>query len=371
MKILISGGGTGGHIYPAISIAHKIKEHNPDAELLYVGTDRGMESDIVPKEGIPFEAIRVRGFQRKLSMDTLKTGVELVKGLNDARTVIKKFKPDLVIGTGGYVCGPVVMTAALRGIPTLIHEQNAFPGVTNKILSKFVDKVACGFEEAEAHFKDKGSVVTTGNPVRQDILSYDSEEMRSKLGLGEGTKMILSFGGSGGQKSLNDGMYKYISDNLGNKGIRIVHVTGKRFYKSFTEKLAEDGMSDLPGHIEVMEYCYNLPEYMAAADLVVTSAGAITIAELTALGIPSIMIPKRNTAENHQEYNARALEKKGASRVILEKDLPSIDFTKEVNAVVDNKALLDKMKQNSRNMGIRDASDRIYRVVEGLLQQKR
>ncbi len=365
MKVLVSGGGTGGHIYPAIAIAKKIMEKRPDAELLYVGTARGMEADIVPKENINFKSIRVKGFRRKLSVDTAKTAVELCKGMNDARRIVKEFKPDIVIGTGGYVCGPVLMVAALKGIPTLIHEQNAFPGATNRILSKFVDKVACGFEETERFIKAKKKLVYTGNPVRAEFKDIDRNSVRAELKC-EDKKVILAFGGSGGQRSINDAMMKLMKDYADREDIQIYHVTGKRFSESFNEKLTEENI--VPGdNVKIMEYCYNLPQYIAASDIIVTSAGAITIAEITALGISSILVPKRYTTENHQEYNARALEKKGAAKVILEKDLDETDFTEVMNSVIDDEKMLESMRENSRKMGTTEAAEKIYEVVDKLI----
>lgn len=368
MKVLITGGGTGGHIYPAVSIAKKIKTELPDAEILYVGTQSGLESDIVPKEGIQFKTVRVKGFQRKISPDTFKSLMELTLGLNDARNIIREYKPDIVIGTGGYVCGPIVLIAALGRIPTLIHEQNAFPGITNKILSKFVSRIACSFEEAKKYFSVKSKIVVTGNPIREDILSIDRDETYRELNIDPTKKVVLSFGGSGGQKSLNDGMLEYITKKKDDSDIQIIHITGKRFYQSFKTQLEANGIVDLPGNIKIMEYCYDLPKYLVLSDLVVTSAGAITIAEITALGIPSIIIPKKNTAENHQEYNARALEERGASLVILEDELKTVDFSEKLDNLISDVSSLKTMGINSRKIGIADASDRIFSLVEELLK---
>lgn len=365
MKVLISGGGTGGHIYPAISIAKKILQKKPNVELLYVGTEKGMEADIVPKENIKFKSIRVKGFRRKISIDTAKSALELLKGMNDAKKIVKEFNPDIVIGTGGYVCGPILMIASLKGIPTLIHEQNAFPGITNRILSKFVNKIACGFEETEKFIKYKEKLIFTGNPIREEFKNINREEIRKELKC-QNKKVILSFGGSGGQRSINDSMLKLIKDYKDREDIKIYHVTGKRLSESFKEKIENEEIV-IGENTKIMEYCYNLPKYISASDVIITSAGAITIAEITALGISSVIIPKRYTTENHQEYNARALEKKGAAKMILEKDLDKLNFTEEINSIIDNQELLKKMRENSKKVGVLDASDKIYEVVEQLL----
>ncbi len=367
MKVLVTGGGTGGHIYPALAIARKIKMEYKDADILYVGTERGLESEIVPKEGFKFKTIRVKGFSRKLSKDTFKSIKELLLGLNDARNFVKEFSPDIVIGTGGYVCGPIVLTAALKKIPTIIHEQNAFPGVTNRILSRFVDKIAASFEESRKYFKDESKLVITGNPIRQDIVGYNKQTAYKDLNIDPQKPFVLSFGGSGGQKKLNDAMLDVIVKNKNNKNIQIVHVTGKRLYDSFVNELKQKGIEKLTDNIRVYPYFFEVPKALSIANLVITSGGAIAIAEITAVGIPSIIIPKAYTTENHQEYNARALEKNGAGIVILEKDLSGDALNKEIINLLSDKIKLKDMADKSRKMGIINADDRILNIVRELL----
>jgi len=367
MRVLITGGGTGGHIYPALSIAKRIKLEFVDADILYVGTEKGMESEIVPKEGFAFKTIRVKGFRRKLTFDTLVSIKELILGFNDANALIKEFKPDIVIGTGGYVCGPIVFLAALKKIPTLIHEQNAFPGATNRILSKFVNKIAGSFEESIKYFKDTSKVVITGNPIRQDILNMNKEESYSDLKIDPKKQFLLSFGGSGGQSSLNKAMLEVLVQNNDNSNLQILHVTGKRHYDNFMSELKERGIKTLNENIRVVPYFFDMPKALAIADLMITSGGAIAIAELTAVGIPSILIPKAYTTENHQEYNARALEKKGASVVILEKDLNGKILYSTINTLLSNNRKLSLMASHSKSMGIVDADKRIVDIVKELI----
>lgn len=367
MKALITGGGTGGHIYPALAIAKKIKMEYKNVDILYVGTEKGLEAEIVPKEGFKFKTIRVKGFSRKLSKDTFKSIKELFLGLNDAKKVIKEFKPDIVIGTGGYVCGPIVLTAALKKIPTIIHEQNAFPGVTNRILSRFVDKVAGSFEESRKYFKDVNKLVITGNPIRQDIVGYSKEVAYKDLNIDPNIPFVLCFGGSGGQKKLNDAMLDVIVNNKNNTSIQIIHVTGKRLYDSFMEGLKQKGVDKLTDNIRIYPYFFEVPKALSIADVVITSGGAIAIAEITAVGIPSILIPKAYTTENHQEYNARALEKNGAGIVILEKDLNGELLNKEIINLLSDKIKLKEMAERSRKMGIINADDRILNILRELL----
>lgn len=368
MKVIITGGGTGGHIYPALSIARRIKDTHECAEILYVGTEHGLEAKLVPKEGFNFKSVRVKGFSRKLSMDTLYSIKELMLGMNDARKVIKEFAPDVVIGTGGYVCGPVVFLAAIKGIPTLIHEQNAFPGVTNKILSKVVDRVAGSFEESIERFNNLEKVKITGNPVRQDLFNIDNEMAYKELGINKDHPFILCFGGSGGQKSLNDSMIKFIAENAKNKNIQILHITGERFFEKFVKELEDMGIDNLEKNIKVVPYFYEMPKALNITDLTITSGGAITIAELTAVGVPSIIVPKAYTAENHQEYNAKALQDKGASIMIKEKDLNYEVLSKNIHELLDNRIKLDEMSKNSKAIGIRDADEKIVNLVEEIIK---
>lgn len=367
MRVLVTGGGTGGHIYPALAIARKIKMEYKNAEILYVGTGKGLEAEIVPREGFNFKTIRVMGFSRKISKDTFKSIKELFLGLNDAKRVVKDFKPDIVIGTGGYVCGPIVLTAALRKIPTIIHEQNAFPGITNRILSRFVDKIAGSFEESRKYFKDTNKLVITGNPIRQDIVGFDKQIAYKDLDIDPSKPLVLSFGGSGGQKKLNDAILDVIVKNNNNRNMQIIHVTGKRLYDNFMIELKQKGVNKLIDNIRVYPYFFEVPKALAIANLIITSGGAIAIAELTAVGIPSILIPKAYTTENHQEYNARALEKKGASKVILEKDLNGELLNTEIINILSDKRKLKDMAIRSKKMGITNADERILNIVKELI----
>lgn len=368
MKVIITGGGTGGHIYPALSIARKIEEVYDDAEILYVGTEKGLEAKLVPKEGFDFHPVRVKGFSRKLSIDTLRSIKELILGMNDARKILKEFAPDVVIGTGGYVCGPVVFLAALKNIPTIIHEQNAFPGVTNKILSKVVDRVAGSFEESKQRFNNSEKVIITGNPVRQDLFNIDKKEAYKQLEIDGNLPLIVCFGGSGGQKSLNDAMLKFICENSDNNKIQILHITGERFYKQFTQQLKDLGIDNLGENIKVVPYFYEMPKLLNITDIAITSGGAITIAELTAIGVPSIIVPKSYTAENHQEYNAKALEKQGASIMIKEKDLDYKSLSKNIDYLLDNPEILNEMSEKSIAMGVKNADEKIINLIEQVVK---
>jgi len=363
MRIIVTGGGTGGHIYPALAIAQKIKQENPDSNILYVGTPNSMESDLVPKQGFEFESVYARYLERKVSFENVKTGFITLKAINDAKKIIKRFKPDVVIGTGGYVCGPVVYAAHLCKIPTMIHEQNVFPGITNKLLSRVVDKIAISFDEARKYFKYPEKITLVGNPVREEILRADRTKARSKMNIADDEIFIYSFGGSGGQKSLNDAVINSLNLFGNRKDIKLLHVTGKRLDSRFKEDVKTNNMI-IPDNVEVIDYCYNAAEALAASDIVIASGGAISITEITKLGKASIIIPKTYTAENHQEYNARALEKAGAAIVILEKDLENKEILfSSICKISDNQLFMKEMADKSKEIGNFDAENGLYKLV--------
>lgn len=368
MKYLISGGGTGGHIYPALAIASEIKRKDKEANIIYVGTENGLEKELVPKSGFEFRTIRVKGMPRKINKDLVISLKELILGINDAKKILNEFNPDIVIGTGGYVCGPIVYMAKKKKIPAIIHEQNAFPGITNKILSRYVDKVLVTFEESRKYFKYPDRVIVTGNPIRKELVEVDKKVAYNVLNIDKDTPFLLSFGGSGGQKSLNDSMYEVIKIRNKDKDLQIIHVTGKRHYEKFIERLKEEDI-ELSKNIRVLPYLYEMPEAMNIATLIITSAGAITLSELAAVGVPSVLVPKGYTAENHQEYNANAFKEIGASTVILEKELNGEKLNETISDIIKDKKKLQIMKQNSRKMAKIHAGENIVKIVEKVVKQ--
>ncbi|TJX13336.1 undecaprenyldiphospho-muramoylpentapeptide beta-N-acetylglucosaminyltransferase [Tissierella creatinini] len=369
MKYLLSGGGTGGHIYPALAIANEIKSQNKDAEILFVGTNKGLEAELVPKSGYNFKTIRVSGMPRRLNKESFIALRELLHGLSEAKRIIKEYKPDIVIGTGGYVSGPVVFMAKKRGIPVLIHEQNAFPGITNKILGSQADKIAVTFDEARKYFKHPERVVKTGNPIRKQILEVDKSLAYNKLKIKPTKPFILSFGGSGGQKKLNDAFFQIIKNYKDSDDYQLIHVTGSRMYDSFMERIKNEKIV-VHENLRVLPYFYDMPEALNIADIIVTSAGAITLAEISAVGVPSILIPKAYTAENHQEYNARVFEENKAAILLLEKDLtPKLLYNNIMNLIKD-KDRLKTMGTNSKKLGDIHAARKISDLIEELLKKK-
>ncbi len=365
MRYIISGGGTGGHIYPGIAIAKEILSNEPDAEILFVGTEHGLEGKLVPREGFDIKFIDVKGFKRKLSFDTFKTVGKLLKSFGSIRKLLKEFEPDAVIGTGGYVCFPVVFIAALKKIPTIIHEQNAFPGVANKVLARYVDAVAISFEEARPRFKGRARITLTGNPIRKDLFLLDRKKARENLGLAEDVPLVVIFGGSLGAEHINECVRDMINLHGSEITYNLILATGMKHY----EKIMRDIKAPLPDNIQVVPYIYNMGELLAAADLAVTRGGAITVSELSALGVPSILVPSPFVAENHQEYNARALEENGAAVVILEKDLTSDILYKQILSLSQDKNSLKKMSSNAGKLAITDAADKIYTMINEIVNK--
>jgi len=363
LKVIIAGGGTAGHINPGIAIAKYIREKHPDAEILFIGTKRGMETKLVPYEGFEIKLIRVKGFRRKISLDTLITVKELFLGICEARKIIRQFKPDIVIGTGGYVCGPVVFVASMMKIPTLIHEQNAFPGITNRILSRFVDAVAISFKESERYFKSKEKLVYTGNPVRQEILKADRVSAREKLGKDLKKPLVVVVGGSLGAERINNTIVEMLKKRTGQYSFNMIFATGNGQYDRVKQLL--QGVKT--PNVDIVPYIYDAANVYAAADLIVCRAGAITCSELTALGVPAIMIPSPNVVANHQEYNARALEKNGAAVVILEKDLSEELLYNQIENLLKDRKQLRKMSENSKKSGITNATEKIYGIINKLV----
>lgn len=364
MKVVISGGGTGGHVYPAIAIANKIKEMNPQAQIMFIGTSRGLEAEVVPRNGYPIQFIPVSYLKRKISWHNVKSAGLLIGGVLEARKILKAYRPDLVIGTGGFVCGPVLYMAAKLGIKTMIHEQNVYPGLTNRILSRYVDTIALSFDEARKYFKPKAKMVTTGNPIREDFLTTSREEALKRYHGGK--PLVLIVGGSGGSRKLNEATIQLLKDHPENP-FDILLVSGKIHYDQVMEQI--QGIPKLGKGNRVVPYINDMPYALSACDIIVCSAGAITIAEITAAGKVSILIPKAHTAENHQEYNARALMEKGAALMIKESELNGSSLYNNITQVLENPEHLRKMSEASKKAARLQATDLIYREIEALLNR--
>ncbi|WP_251424990.1 undecaprenyldiphospho-muramoylpentapeptide beta-N-acetylglucosaminyltransferase [Veillonella agrestimuris] len=362
-RIIISGGGTGGHIYPAITIYKEIMKMEPDAQVLYVGTEHGLEADLVPKEGIDFVTLPVQGLQRKLSLGTLVTLGKTAWSLVKANSIISDFKPDVVIGTGGYVCGPILLAAALRKIPTIIQEQNVIAGITNKILSRFVDVVAVGYEEASKSFDKAKRIVYTGNPVRPEVLVDSRGDGRSYFNLDDTIFTVLIAGGSRGARTINRAMvdvHKHFKDR---NDIKLIHITGNGEYQSVLDQLGIDNGEALGSSSLILPYLHDMPKALSAADLAVFRAGAIGLAELAVRGIPSVLIPYPYAAEDHQTYNAHIFVQQGAAHMIVDKVLSGHDLIGEIEMFMDNRALLAQMGERALQLGRPNAARHIGEIA--------
>lgn len=364
MHILFAGGGTAGHINPALAIAGYIREKHPDAHISYIGTPDKLESKLVPEKGYNFRTISVAGFQRKLSIENIGKNISAAtKALTSsvtARKILKEIQPDVVVGTGGYVSGPVLREAAKMGIKTAIHEQNAFPGVTTKMLAPNVNAVMLAMPEAEKYLKLKKKPFITGNPVRQELLKISREEARAKLGLADDMPMLLSFGGSLGAMRINEAVTGLIKWHNGSDKFYHIHGTGKSGYSDFINSLKDVNLSN---KIDIREYISDMDVCMAAADLIICRAGAITLSELLACGKPSILIPSPYVAENHQFHNAMTLKRIGAAEIIEEKDLNDEKLIQVVSNLIENKPRLNGMSAAARDGAIMDANERIYEII--------
>ncbi|GGG10235.1 undecaprenyldiphospho-muramoylpentapeptide beta-N-acetylglucosaminyltransferase [Paenibacillus abyssi] len=362
MRIVLTGGGTGGHIYPAVAVGKQIQEEVPETSLLYIGTERGLESRIVPAKGIPFEAIDITGFKRKLSIDNARTILRFIKGVKRSKQLLREFKPDAVVGTGGYVCGPVVYAAAKLGIPTLIHEQNVIPGLTNKFLSRYADLIAVSFEASTAHFNGSKRVIYTGNPCATQVLRAEPEKGCESLGLPAGSKIVLIVGGSRGAKAINDAMLSIVPELNRFPDIHFVFVTGETYHEQILRHIAERKLSG-SGNLHIRPYLHNMAQVLAAALLIVSRSGASSIAEITALGVPSILIPSPNVTNNHQEPNARRLADAGAAEMVLERDLTGALLLDKLECIIGNEDRLKKMSNAASALGMPESA----RMITGEL----
>lgn len=338
MRILLSGGGTGGHIYPAITIADKIMNLDPNSEILFVGTKHGLESSIVPHANYNIEFIDVIGLKRSISLETIKTFGKAISSCLQAKKIINNFKPDLVIGTGGYVCGPVLLMAALSNIPTCIQEQNAVAGMTNKILGRFVDAVFLGYEEAKKYFPSNDNTFFTGNPIRDTIINIRKADAIAAFGIDVNKRALLISGGSRGAKTINNAMLDAYRPLLSTYKIQIIHVTGEATFAEHMGKVPPELLAN--EDLKIYPYLHDMPLALAGASMAIFRAGAIGVAELMARNVPSILVPYPYATGNHQDFNARAIEKKGACIVVNNSELTSEFIVNNVlNLLLDEEKL--------------------------------
>ena len=371
MKYLLAGGGTAGHINPALAIAGYIKEHEPDAEFLFIGNRDGMEQRLVSQAGYPIESVVISGFKRSLSPKSTIQNIRTVRrsftSRSKAKKIIKAFDPDICIGTGGYVSGPVILAAADLGYKTVIHEQNAYPGITNKMLAKKVDRVMIAIADAQKHFDARSQFVVTGNPVRPSILATKHNEAKKRLGLDDSRPIILSFGGSLGARCINEAIADLIARSAKDGRYYHIHAYGQQ--GTFMPGLLKEKGVDVEkcDNLDVRQYIDNMNDCLAACDLVVSRAGAITLSEVQAKGRPAVLIPSPFVTENHQFHNAMSMVNQHAAMIIEEKDLTGEKLIETVDAMLSKPDVLTEYRRNAQRMAITDANERIYQTIKEVL----
>ncbi|MSS78224.1 undecaprenyldiphospho-muramoylpentapeptide beta-N-acetylglucosaminyltransferase [Anaerococcus sp. AGMB00486] len=359
MKIIVSGGGTGGHIYPAIAICQKLEKEIDDLEILYVGIKGGPEEKIVKKYDYKFHSIEAMGLPRKISKRLFKSLITNLKGFSKAKKIINDFKPDLVIGTGGYVCAPIIYQASRKHIKTMIHESNSFPGITTRFLSSRVDAVCISFEEAKKHLKNKDNIYITGNPVRTNFNEDFSKKDLDKLGIKKDIPVVFSFGGSNGSYALNEAV-KEMSQLM--KGdFYLLHQTGNMYFENFKKEVYNNEF------LKIFSYIDSIDLFYAVSDLVIASSGAMSLTEISSLKKASILIPKAYTTENHQEFNARNYFEHGASLMILEKDLTGQKLYDNIKEIINDKDKLKNMGEKANSLQNPKAADEIYNIIRKLM----
>lgn len=363
MKVIIAAAGTGGHINPGIAIANEIKKHNPSAQITFIGTPRGLENDLVPRSGYKLKTIEAYGIQRKLSLNNLRNVLKTLKSYKTANKIIKEIKPDIVIGTGGYICGPVFSAATKYKIPTVLHESNAFPGVAVKVLSKKTDTILVGFEDAKKRLPKAKKVVVTGTPTKVkkvELTQEQKENLKKQFNIKNDLPIVIVFGGSQGAESINKCFIDIINKKM-NKEYQIIWGVGQKKYEEVRNSIKE------PYNVTLVPYIYNMDEVLNLADLVVARSGAMTITEVAKCGKPAIFIPFPYATENHQEYNAKVLVDANAAKMILDKDLSSNKLNDMINEIIKDKTILKQMSENALNKSISNVQDKIYAEIEKLV----
>lgn len=369
MKVIISAAGTGGHINPGIAIANKIMEKEPNSEIVFFGTPNGMEKDLVPRAGYKLQTIEAYGIEGKSIINNIKKMIKTMKSTKAVKIFIDKFKPDIVIGMGGYICGPVFWAANSKNIPTILHESNAYPGRAVKMFAKKADKVLVGFEAVKDRLPGIKNIVVTGTPTKVkkiDISEKIKSEMLKQLGLNEELPTVLVFGGSQGAKKINDAITDIII-NSNNSKYQIIWATGPTQYDVVKEKFKEHNINiEKIKNAKAIPYIYNMEELMNASDLIVCRSGAMTITEIAIVQKPAIFIPLPSAGANRQEDNARVMEKLNAAKVILNDEINSKILNDYINEIVSNRDNMMQMGKNASSIAVKNVEDKIYDEIKSI-----
>lgn len=373
MRVVIAAAGTGGHINPGIAIANKIMEKEHNSKIIFIGTNRGLENDLVPRAGYELKQIDAHGINRKISLENFKNLYLTCKSIGVAKKILSTFKPDVVIGTGGYICVPTVIAAKQLKIPVILHESNAFPGVAVRLFKNKADKILVGFEDAKKRLNNKDNIVVTGNPIKLKKINFSEFERKKiveNMGLSLDKPIVLVFGGSQGAQSINRSFMEIIV-NKNNKNYQIVWAAGANQYENIKTRLNETNIDiEHIENVKILPYIYNMEEIMNICDLVVCRSGAMTITEISIVEKPAIFIPFPYATENHQEYNAKVLANVGAAKIILDKDMNSEVLGNTINEIINDKKILKEMSKNSSKVAINNVEEIIYNEVKQTIGSK-
>ena len=367
-KMIFTCGGTAGHINPAIALAQLAREKEPTVEILFVGAERGLEKDLVPKAGYHFRTVHISSFHRSFKPHEIKhnliSACNLLRSPREARAILREFQPDVVIGTGGYASFPLVKAAAKAGIPTAVHESNMVPGLTTEMLEPFANRIMVGFESCRKYYKHPQKVAVTGTPVREDFFALTKAQAKEQLGVNDGRPLVVSFWGSLGASGMNQQMVDFLAQEAAKEPFHHIHAAGSGNLTALKHALKERGvvLSEHPA-LDVREYIYDMARVCRAADLVICRAGASTISELTALGVPALMVPSPYVTNNHQEKNARALEESGGAVVLLERECSGQALFQAASGILRDEERRAEMERSMLSLGIRDAGERIWQTV--------
>ena len=371
MRVIVAAAGTGGHINPGLAIANKIKEEEPDSEIIFIGTTRGLENDLVPRAGYELKTIEAYGLSKQISIENFKKICATLKATGKARKMIQEFKPDIIVGAGGYICGPVVWAAHKEKIPVVLHESNAFPGKAVKFLAKKADTVLISFEEARSRIPNAKNIVFTGTPVKIEKREYTKEQKKEMLkngGLKENLPIVLVFGGSQGAQKINEAVIGILGNEM-NKDYQIIWATGPKQFDIIKQELSKKNM-DINNikNAKILPYIYNMEEIMNISNIIVARSGAMTITEISNLGKPSILVPLPNVSQDHQLYNAKVLENVGAAKIILNDNLKKDNLEAEIEKIIKNPELMHKMEEKAFSKSVKDVQEKIYREIKRLVR---
>lgn len=371
MKVIIAAAGTGGHINPGIAIANKIKEKDPKSEIIFIGTNRGLENDLVPRAGYKLKTIDVYGLKKEVSLTNIKHIFQTIASRKDVKKIFDEFKPDLVLGTGGYICGPVFYVAVSRKIPTILHESNAYPGKAVKMFSKKVNSVLVGFEDTKSKLEGCKNIVVTGTPTKIrkiDVSKTRKKEILEEIGIKNDLPIVLIYGGSQGAQRINEAVIDLITSNK-NKDYQIIWATGPKQYDIVKENFEKQNIYiNSIKNVKILPYIYNMEELMNISDLLVCRSGAMTITEVSIVGKPAIFIPLPSMSANRQEDNALVLKKIGAAKMILNNEVNGTNLAEEIDDIIHDKLELDEMGKMANTIAPSNVEEKIYEEIVKVLK---